>query len=115
MALPQGSFKFRERQGQARLDADEVPLVDSFVFAGPFAAPATVELEVRWEAKGPFASVGMGDAVPPTDPAAFSGRFAPAHARARFAGTELGFSFEGEATSEAGYAQIGTEVNGAFL
>jgi hypothetical protein len=97
------------------LDADEIPLVDSFVFAGPFATPATVELDVRWEATGPAAEVGSGNLVTPTDAAAFSGRFAPARATASFEGIELGFSFEGEATTDAGYAQIGTEVNGSFL
>ena len=75
----------------------------------------TVELEVRWEAIGPAANLGSGDSVPADDPATFSGRFAPARATAEIEGLELGFAFEGEATSDLGYAQLGVERNGVFL
>jgi hypothetical protein len=55
--------------------------------------------------------------VPATDPAAFLGMFAPARSTGQFSGAELGFSFVSKrgASSDLGYAQIGTERNGVFL
>jgi hypothetical protein len=53
--------------------------------------------------------------VPPTDPAAFLGRFATARSTGTLSGSEVGFSFQGRAGTEGGYAQLGPERNGAFL
>lgn len=79
--------------------------------------PATVSFDVRWEAVGPFDELGKGDGVPPDDPAAFLGRFAPARAVGRFSGSEMAFRFRSDpgASSDRGYAELGTERNGSFL
>jgi hypothetical protein len=72
---------------------------------------------VRWEATGPRERRGSGSAVPPTDPAAFLGRFAPARATGSFSGSEVGFSFRsnGRADTDRGFAELGPERNGVFL
>ena len=102
---------------RALLAAKDVPVIDTFQFAGPFLVPATVSFEVKWEATGPPKKLGSGKAVRPKDPAAFRGTFAPARSTGRFSGAELGFSFVSKpgASSERGYAEIGTERNGVFL
>jgi hypothetical protein len=94
-----------------------VPLIDQFTFLGPSDRLAILDIAIEWDAPGPPADVGSGVAVPPTDPAAFLGSFAPARARARFSGRELGFRFTSDpgADSDRGYAQLGTERNGVFL
>jgi hypothetical protein len=98
--------------------AKDVPVIDTFQFAGTFLVPATVSFKVEWEATGPPKKRGSGKAVPPTDPAAFRGTFAPARSTGQFSGTELGFSFvskPGASSERGGYAEIGTERNGVFL
>ena len=77
--------------------AKDVPVIDTFQFAGAFLVPAT--------------------AVPLTDPVAVLGTLAPARSTGRFSGSELGFSFVSKpgANTERGYAEIGTERNGVFL
>jgi hypothetical protein len=97
--------------------AKDVPVIDSFQFANPFVVPSTVCFLVKWEASGPPKKLGSGKAVPPKNPAAFRGTFAPARATGRFSGAELGFSFVSKpgANSDRGYAAIGTERNGVFL
>lgn len=87
------------------------------MFTGANVFPSTVDFDVRWDAVGPFEDLGKGEEVDPTDPAAFLGRFAPARAVGRFSGSELGFRFQSDpgASSDRGYAQIGTERNGSFL
>lgn len=94
-----------------------MPEIDTFQFAGSNLTPATVDFEVRWEAVGPVEDLGEGGSVPPDDPAAFLGRFAPARAVGRFSGSELGFRFRSNpgASSDQGYAEIGTQRNGSFL
>lgn len=79
--------------------------------------PATVDLDVRWDAVGPPEDLGSGKEVDPTDPAAFLGRFAPARAIGRFSASEIAFRFRSDpgASSDRGYAEIGTERNGSFL
>ena len=102
---------------RARLRAKDLPVIDTFQFANPFLVPSTVSFKVEWEATGPPEELGSGNAVPPTDPAAFLGTFAPARSTGQFSGTELGFSFASKpgASSDLGYAEIGTERNGVFL
>ena len=97
--------------------AKDVPVIDTFQFAGPFLVPSTVSFVVKWEATGPQKKLGSGKAVRPKNPAAFRGTFAPARSTGRFSGSELGFSFVSKpgASSERGYAEIGTERNGVFL
>ena len=102
---------------RASLRANDVPVIDSFQFAGVNSAPATVRFEVDWVAQGPAVPRGSGSSVDPTDPAAFEGLFAPARATGSFSGSELGFSFKSipGASSDLGFAEFGREQNGSFL
>jgi hypothetical protein len=95
----------------------DLPVIDTFHFAGAFLVPSTVSFQIDFEATGPAEQLGSGDAVPPTDPAAFLGTFAPARSTGWFSGAELGFSFASKraASTDRGYAEIGTERNGVFL
>ena len=98
--------------------AKDVPIIDTFQFAGTFLVPATVSFLIKWEATGPPKKLGSGKAVGPKNPAAFRGTFAPARSTGRFSGSELGFSFvskPGASSEQRGYAEIGTERNGDFL
>ena len=106
-----------DERTEARLRAEEVPVIDSFQFAGANVVPATVEIDVSWEATGPVERLGSGNGVGPTDPAAFRGHFAPARAVGRFSGSGPAFRFSsnGGASSDDGYAEIGAERNGSFL
>jgi hypothetical protein len=115
--LPHSAFHMSRDGKHAVVAAKDVPVIDTFHFAGPFLVPATVSFLVEWEASGPSRKLGSGKAVRPKDPAAFRGTFAPARSTGRFSGTELGFSFESKpgASSERGYAEIGKERNGVFL
>jgi hypothetical protein len=118
--LPDRAFRFTRNGRHAVLQAKDVPVVDSFTFL-PIppvnVIPATVSFRVRWEATGPLMELGSGTAVPPTDRAAFLGRFREARATGSFSGRELGFSFKSNpgASSDRGFAELGRERNGAFL
>lgn len=93
-----------------------MPVVDSFQFGGPVMVPAEVSYRITWEAVGRPLRRGKGSTVPPTDPAAFLGRFARARSTASFEGSALGFSFCSEtATTDGGYALMGPERNGEAL
>ena len=102
---------------RASVEVKDVPVIDTFQFANAFLVPSTVSFKIEWEATGPPEQLGSGNAVPPTDPAAFLGTFAPARSTGQFSGAELGFSFasKGGASTDFGYAEIGTERNGVFL
>jgi len=100
------------------LHVRNLPVIDTFQFAGPSDTPALVDFRVEWHATGPAVPVGLGTSVPPTDPKAFLGEIAPAVSTISFSAEEIGFRFESDgraSTSPRGYAQIGTERNGAFL
>ena len=92
-------------------------VIDTFQFASQFLVPATVSFRVEWDATGPPEPLGSGNSVDPTDAAAFLGTFAPARSTGQFSGAELGFSFASKrgASTDLGYAEIGTERNGVFL
>lgn len=117
IGLGPGAFFQTSNDRRARLHARDVPLTNSFQFAGANVVPATVSFTVEWEATGPAEALGSGASVPATDAAAFLGTFAPARATGRFSGCQLGFSFESKTgvSSDAGYAEIGRERNGAML
>jgi hypothetical protein len=103
---------------RAVLHVRNLAVIDTFQFFGPSDTPALVEFRVEWTAVGPPVSVGMGTAVEPTDSRAFIGEIAPAVSTISFSGEEIGFEFESNgraSTSPQGWAQIGTERNGAFL
>jgi hypothetical protein len=113
--LPGDAFKVSSDGRRATLDARDVCVLDSFQFGGPTNVPASVSFKVRWEATGPRERRGKGSTVPPTDPAAFLGRFATARSTGSFSGSEVGFSFTGRGDTDRGYAQFGPERNGVFL
>ena len=115
MELPGDAFKVSHDGRRATLEANDVCVLDSFQFGGPVTVPASVSFKIRWEATGRRERRGSGLDVPPTDPAAFLGRFATARSTGTFSGSEVGFSFQGRAGTEGGYAQLGPERNGAFL
>ena len=101
---------------RARLDVNDLCLIDSFTFLGVSTTPAVIDARVTWEAIGPAVRRGSGDAVPATDPAAFDGLLRFARAEGRFSGSELGFEFRGTGTSDGeAFAEHGSERNGVFL
>ena len=102
---------------EATVRATDVPVLDQFQFMGPSLVPATVSIQVHWEAIGAVRSIGSGNTVPPNDPAAFLGQFARARAVGSFSGSELGFRFQSDpgVSSDRGYAELGHERNGVFL
>jgi hypothetical protein len=102
---------------RATLEAEDVCVVDSFQFLGPNNVAAKVSFKVRWEATGPAVRRGRGSEVPPTDPAAFLGRIAPARSTGSFSGSQVGFSFKSDRRvgTGDGYALMGRERNGVFL
>jgi hypothetical protein len=100
----------------ASIHVEDLPVLESFQIFGPNNVPATVSFRIRWEATGPVMNLGSGKTVPPTDPAAFLGQFAPARAEATISGSELGFAFRSDnANSDRGFAELGREHNGVFL
>lgn len=114
--LDDDAFRVSHDGRRASLRASHVPVIDSFQFGGPVQVPGEVSYHITWEAIGAAQSRGKGTTVPPTDPAAFLGRFAPARSTASFHGSTLGFSFRSEtATTDRTYALMGTERNGAAL
>jgi hypothetical protein len=117
VALPPEAFSVNAHRKHARLHLRHLPLIDQFTFLGPNDSLAVLNMTIEWEALEEPVALGSGAAVPPTDPAAFRGRFARARATGHFSGRQLGFSFRSDpgASSDAGYAEIGTERNGVFL
>ena len=105
------------RRKHARLHLRDLPLIDTFTFFGPSDTPAVLSMTIEWEALEDPVDLGSGATVPLDDPAAFLGRFARARSTAHFSGRQLGFSFRSDpgASSDGGYAEIGTERNGVFL
>jgi hypothetical protein len=106
------------RNRRAVLHVKNLPAIDTFQFFGPSDTPGLVDFRVEWEATDAAVPRGMGSGVPPTDPGAFLGEFAPAVSTGSFSGEEIGFAFEsnrGASTAPRGYAQIGKERNGVFL
>ena len=116
--LHKTAIDFKMNNRRAVMHVRRLPVIDTFQFFGPSDTPGLVDFRVEWEATGPAVARGMGAAVAPTDPGAFLGEFAPAVSSGSFSGEEIGFEFEtrGDASSSPrGYAQLGTERNGAFL
>ena len=115
--LPQGAFSVSRRHKHAKLHLRDFPLIDTFTFLGPSDTPAVLSMLIEWDALEEPVALGAGTTVPPTDPAAFLGSFAKARSTAHIAGRQLGFSFHSDpgASSDTGYAEIGTERNGVFL
>jgi hypothetical protein len=112
--LPPRSFVVSPDHRHAVIELRELPLIDTFTFLGPNDTPAVLTMTIAWEALEDPVALGAGAAVPPTDPAAFLGRFA--RSTAHYSGRQLGFSFRSDpgASADAGYAELGTERNGVF-
>ena len=102
---------------RAVLDVEDLPVIESFRIFGPNTTPATLSFHIEWVATGPFVDRGKGATVPPTDPAAFLGRFAVARSTAEFEMSEFGFSFKSnpDVSTDRGFAEMGRERNGVFL
>jgi hypothetical protein len=113
--LPRHAFRMSHDGRRASLEAEDVCVLDSFQFGGPVNVPATVSFTVRWEATGPRQRRGKGADVPPTDPAAFLGRFAFARSTGLFSGSQVGFSFTARGDTDRTFAELGPERNGVFL
>jgi hypothetical protein len=115
--LPPDAFWVSEKQKHARLHLHHFPLIDTFTFLGPHDTQAVLSMTIEGEALEERVALGSGKEVPPTDPAAFWGRFAKARSTAHFSGRQLGFSFESDpgVSTDKGYAEIGRERNGIFL
>jgi hypothetical protein len=113
--LPRDAFTVSHDGRRASLEATDVCVLDSFQFGGPVNVPATVSFKIRWEASGPRERRGKGSDVPPTDPAAFLGRFAFARSTGSFSGSQVGFSFTGRGDTDDTFAELGPERNGVFL
>jgi hypothetical protein len=104
----------------ARLTIDGLEVVDSFQIFSGTEVPATVSYDITWRAFG-----GIRHLRPvnddPTDPRAFAGEFRLAVSTGSFSGSSITmpdgapFSFEGDASSEPLWGEMGTERNGAFL
>ena len=107
---------FWSGQRRSGLNLKDQALVETFVFAGPNAVPALASMNLRWQRTSPEHARGSGAAAQPTDPDAFEGSFADAVCTGSLSGERLGFRFEmTNLTSEAYYASVGTEQNGAWL
>jgi hypothetical protein len=102
-------------QGGKRLDVDvrDLPVID----ATPAEVPATVSFQMTWRGRGRARQLGQGTAVPPTDAAAFLGRFFRARARGTFSGAAGSFTFQSNPKRRARsiFAELGTEQTGALL
>jgi len=99
-----------------RLDVDvhDVTVIDTTATGD---VPAVVSFQITWKAKGKARNLGRGNAVAPTDPASFLGRFSRAQARGTFSGAAGGFTFQSGAkrTSRTLFAELGTQQNGAMI
>ena len=115
--LAQASLDVSANGRRVRVNVRSHPAIDTFVIFGPNSTPASVSYEVELHAIGERVTRGKGNAVPPTDPAAFIGHFYDAAASGRYSGREIGFAFEtiGLVTTEGTFAEFGNERNGVFL
>lgn len=83
--LPGDAFRVSHDGRRATLEAKDACVLDSFQFGGPVTIPASVSFKIQWEATGPRERRGSGSDGPPTDPAAFLGRFATARTQRHLA------------------------------
>jgi hypothetical protein len=114
--LPDDAVRVSDDGRWARMEAEDVCVVDSFQFFGPVNVPARVSFSIRWEATGAHKPRGKGKSVKVTDPSRFLGRFARARSTGSLWGSGVGFSFRSEqGDTDRGYAQLGRERNGVFL
>jgi len=98
----------------AKLNVEHASVIDDFQFLAPGGVPGTVSIHMTWTASGDVHHHEPGSSGP-TDPANFDGDFRTATATGTFSGSELGFSFNGSASSATTFAEMGQERNGVFL
>ncbi len=114
--IPRASFRIDRRSRTATLRVNQLPLVETYQAFGPNANPGLVNMIVRWRATGDAVERGKGDAVDPTDPAAFLGLFRDARATGSVQGYRPGLNYRTrELTSDGFYANLGTMRNGSYL
>jgi len=114
--IPGNAFQVSPDGRVASLTLRAQPLVETFVAGGPLAIAVQVDIDLLWQATVAPIKRGRGDAVEPTSPAAFIGRFAEALCTGTVSGFETGFSYKtGELTSADLFAELGPERNGVFL
>jgi hypothetical protein len=99
---------------------ESLPVVDSFTIFGPVEVPATVSFDITWTGMGPVRHLRPGS-TDPEDPTNLAAEFRDATAVGSFSGTSLTmpggvpFSFQGDASTEFTWAEMGKERNGFFL
>lgn len=98
----------------AELNVEHASVIDDFQFFAPGGVPATVSIHMTWTASGAVEHF-QPQSSDPTDPTNFAAEFRPAIATSKFSGSELGFSFTANASSEGIFAEMGHERNGLFL
>jgi len=117
LAVDDDALQVSDDRRRAVLHVEDLPTLETFRFFGPDTTPAALSFHIEWRATDRFVERGKGAEVAPTDPAAFLGRFAVARSTAEFEVDELGFRFEtnGDAGTDQGFAELGSERNGVFL
>jgi hypothetical protein len=117
LPLDDDALRVSHHGRRAVLDVEDLQVIESYRFFGPNTTPATLSFHIEWQATGPFVARGKDATVPPTDPAAFLGRFAVARSTAEFEVSEFGFEFRSNpgVSTDLGFAEMGRERNGVFL
>lgn len=112
--IPKVSFRYGS--GWAHLKVKDYPMVESYVFGGPFTVHGTCDIDIRWRAKGPTVDRGKGNDVDSADPAAFLGQFREAKATGQVTGSRPGLDFTAKNLSSIDYyGSIGPMKNGSYL
>jgi hypothetical protein len=103
-------------RGGRQLDVDVHDVAVTDATSGT-EIPATVSFQMTWRGRGSARRLGRGNAVPPTDAAAFLGRFFRARAKGVFSGVAGSFTFQSNPKRRAQslFAELGTEQTGALL
>ena len=113
--LPQGAFQMTNGGQGGQLNVENMPLIDTFQFAGIYQAPSQLTIDATWTATGARVPRGKGTSVPPNHPDAHSGNLAEARATVKLSGFTTGFGFEATGNTDPTVAMLGTMRNGAFL
>lgn len=117
MPLPDDAIAVSGDGRQLTVVARDLVLLDDVVRPVPTTVPATVSFRIEWRGTKGQKRRGRGLKVPPTNSAAFIGRFRRAKATATFSGGIDGFSFQSDPNvpTKSRWAVVGTERNGVFL
>jgi hypothetical protein len=117
MPLPDDAVAVSADGRQLTVVAQDLALLDDVVRPVPTTVPATVSFRIEWRGTKGQKRRGRGLKVPPTNSAAFIGRFRRAKATATFSGGIDGFSFQSDPNvpTKSIWALVGTERNGVFL